>query len=61
MERRIVYCPLLQRNIDNCDDCFIIASVAEDSCPDSYAPKELFEIENWKEICNQCEYNLMYK
>lgn len=57
----IVFCPLLKHNIDNSDDCFIIASVAEDNCPDEYAPKELFEIADWKEICTHCEHNLMYK
>ncbi len=65
MEQRrepiMVECPLLKRKINNNIDCFVIASVAENAAPDNYAPKEVFAIDNWREICNNCKYNLMYK
>lgn len=55
---RLVFCPILKKEIDNHDDCFIIVSVAEQALPKDYAPKELWETANWQDICNNCKYKL---
>ncbi|MDY5439574.1 MAG: hypothetical protein SPG06_02220 [Eubacteriales bacterium] len=54
----LVQCPILNKKIDNNLDCFIIASGAEGQLPLDYIPQEVLDVEKWKDICNNCKYNL---
>lgn len=55
---RLVFCPILKKEIDNHSDCFIIASAAEGDYPKKYLVQEILDVENWQDICNNCKYNL---
>lgn len=55
---RIVFCPLLNKNIDGDGMCFDIAMVAEGDCPERFAPEEAMQRENWQDICNKCPNHL---
>ena len=48
---RLVFCPILKKEIDNHSDCFIIASGAEGQLPLDYIPQEVLDVEKWKDIC----------
>jgi hypothetical protein len=52
---RIVFCPLLNKEIDGDGVCFDIAMVAERySTPLPFIPKEAMQKEDWREICLNC-------
>ena len=52
-----VYCPLLKKNIDNNGECFDIVTVCEGLAPKWTAPKEIYDVKNYAEICLNCEHN----
>ena len=51
-----VWCPLIESEIGdmNCDDA---ANVAEGFHPERFAPKEIRDVPNWKDVCRECKNN----
>lgn len=57
-EKRMVFCPILKKEIDGDGECFDIAMVAEGLAPKSTAPKEAVEMEGFEEICLNCKNHI---
>ena len=55
---KIVTCPLLNKEVEQNHECYDIAMVAEGGCPETFAPKEAMQKENWRDICNNCPNHL---
>lgn len=51
-----VYCPLYQKKIDSCN-CFDITMVVDKLAPERIISKEIKDIDNYIEICKECEYH----
>lgn len=49
-----VYCPLYKKLIEHVY-CFDIVMVCDDGAPDYTIPKEILDIENFKDICEKCK------
>ncbi len=54
----IVFCPLLNKEVDHDGECFDIAMVAEGGSTYSELPNDFIKVENWEEICNNCPNHL---
>ena len=54
-----VYCPLYKRIIEVIN-CFDIVMDCTDGAPDHTIPKEIREINDFKEICNNCKIRDKY-
>ena len=50
---KAIKCPLVNREI-SLGDCMDAAFFSEGIQPERFAPKELREVPNFKEICNDC-------
>lgn len=54
---KFVFCPLLETDLDTNGLCFDISMVVDGISKKSEAPKEIFKIKNYKEICINCRYH----
>lgn len=50
----LVFCSLLNTEIDNNGICFDISMVVDGMANKSEAPREIFKVKNYKEICINC-------
>lgn len=50
----LVFCSLLNTEIDNNGVCFDISMVVDGMADKSEAPREIFKVKNYKEICINC-------
>ena len=51
---KLVFCSLLNTEIDNNGVCFDISMVVDGMADKTEAPREIFKIKNYKEICMNC-------
>ena len=51
-----VYCPLMKKKID-IGICFDIHMVVEGNTPLYTAPKQIYEFENYREMCLKCPHH----
>lgn len=51
-----IYCPLYKKEIDS-GNCFDISMVVDKLAPKRTISKEIIEIRNYSEICNNCQYH----
>jgi hypothetical protein len=52
-----VQCPLLGNREIDIDTCFDIHMVVEGTAPKYTAPKEIYEHEDYVEICQNCQFH----
>ena len=52
-----VECPLMGNKYIDMDVCFDIHMVVSGDAPDRTAPKEIFEHDDFKEICTHCKFH----
>lgn len=57
-ESKLVFCPLLETEIETSGLCFDIAMVVDGLAHKSEAPKEIFKIKNYREICVGCKNHI---
>ena len=54
LKRLTIKCPIIEKEIEE-DVCFEDCMISEGMCPERFAPEEMFEIEDFKQICFQCK------
>lgn len=52
----MIKCPILNKDID-IGDCVSIVDVVDGCIKERVLSNEILEVENWKEICKNCEYH----
>lgn len=51
-----IYCPLYKKEID-VGNCFDISMVVDKLAPERIIPKEVRNIDTYREICKTCQYH----
>ncbi len=52
-----VSCPLMNNMMVDKDICFDIHMVVDGTTPKDYAPQEIYEHDNYQDICLKCPYH----
>lgn len=50
----MIRCPILNRDID-IGECVVIVDISEGCVKETLLPDNIRKIENWKDICKECE------
>ncbi len=52
-----VPCPLMKNQLIDANTCFDIHVVVDGSTPKDFAPKEIYEVANYENVCFHCPYH----